>query len=160
VPIDVTPPSRTLRLNAMDSDIAVRTRRAALFAILIFALWSFFRTGSMGLPSTISGRASWKTIAAERRAEIHKKIPTEWLLPSAVLEKGKQEKRIVGSFIEGLLDSDTLKITSLDPVEIASRIATGALTSVKVVTAFCKRAAFAHQLVRTPRSLSSVFTIR
>ncbi|PVH87638.1 amidase [Cadophora sp. DSE1049] len=100
----------------------------------------------MGLPSAIGRKASWQSIASKKRAEIFGKIPQEWILSQSVLDQSKKEKKIVGGFIESLLDSETLRITSLDPADIAEKINGGSLTSVNVVRAFCKRAAIAHQL--------------
>lgn len=75
------------------------------------------------------------------------KIPRDWILPASVLEEGKNRRSIAGDFIESLLDEETLNITSLDVPENFGRTSTGLLTSVKVVTAFCKRSAYAHRLV-------------
>lgn len=47
----------------------------------------------------------------------------------------------------GILTSEELAITESSAVDLVSQLAAGKLTSVAVTTAFCKRAAIAHQLV-------------
>lgn len=61
--------------------------------------------------------------------------------PCQAAEKGSWQlyRRLAGQAYLG--------ITSLDPVDITERLQTGSLTSVEVVTAFCKRSAISHQLV-------------
>ena len=75
------------------------------------------------------------------------KIPKDWRLPEAILVNGRKEKKIAGDFIEGLLDSRTREITGFDSGEILELISNGSLTAIEVTGAFCKRAAYAHQLV-------------
>lgn len=49
----------------------------------------------------------------------------------------------------GLLTNDEIDITeNYDAVSLLEAMASGELTSLAVTTAFCKRAAIAHQLVR------------
>ena len=89
----------------------------------------------------------WQELAAGKRKEMYDKIPKEWHLSPAVLDQGKKERKLVGDFIEGLLDSATLRITSLEAVDIVDSVRNGSITAVAVTEAFCKRAAYAHQLV-------------
>ena len=89
----------------------------------------------------------WQEVAAGKRKELFDKIPEEWHLSPEVLDQGKKEQKLVGAFIEGLLDHDTLRITSLDAVDIVDSVRNGSITAVAVTKAFCKRAAYAHQLV-------------
>ena len=90
----------------------------------------------------------WQSIAVAKRKEIMSSIPNEWLLSDHVLAEGKKRKQIAGEFIEGLLDSKTLRITSLDNEELLEKMSSGFLSATEVISAFCKRAAYAHQLVR------------
>lgn len=48
----------------------------------------------------------------------------------------------------GILTEEELSITESSATQLVRDIAAGKLTSVAVTTAFCKRAALAHQLVR------------
>jgi amidase len=89
---------------------------------------------------------SWKAIAAAKRAENMAKIPSEWRLPDEILNKAKEQRDITGDFIESLLDNATLCITGREPLETLTLLTNGTLTAVEVVTAYCKRAAVAHQL--------------
>jgi hypothetical protein len=75
------------------------------------------------------------------------KIPHKLRLKPEVIEEGKNQRSIAGSFIESLLDVDARHITGLDPVEIVKCTTSGKLSSLAVMKAFQKRAAFAHQLV-------------
>lgn len=89
----------------------------------------------------------WQEIVASKRKALYGLIPEDWLLPSEVLTRAENTPKLVGSFIESLLDQGTKEITALDPVDIVARIRDGTFTAVEVTTAFCKRAAYAHQLV-------------
>lgn len=90
----------------------------------------------------------WQIIAEMKTMENMAKIPPDWLLPEDVLEEGKNRRKIAGDFIENLLDPETKRITGMDNVEILDLVRKGSLTAVQVTTAFCKRGAYAHQLVR------------
>jgi hypothetical protein len=104
--------------------------------------------------------APWQKTAAMKRDKIFHRIPEEWVLPRKIVEKAKDRRKLTGSFIEELLDSRTRDITSLDSVELVDAVSNGSLTAVQVTSAFCKRAAFAHQLVSSllEADLDSEFT--
>jgi len=95
------------------------------------------------------GRYLWQQTAAVKRNENMAKIPSEWLLPKTILDGGKRRRKIAGDFIEGLLDPETQRITGSDNDEILELVRNGSLTALQVTKAFCKRGAYAHQLVRT-----------
>jgi amidase len=92
-------------------------------------------------------QASWQLIASEKRQADLAKIPPEWILEPQLLEDGRTRLSIVGDYIENLLDDKARYITEMDVPELVARMKDGLLTAVDVVTAFCKRAAYAHQLV-------------
>ncbi|KAK7928363.1 general amidase [Apiospora marii] len=102
----------------------------------------------MGILSWLSGSQSsrWKQIAETKRNADLAKIPAAWRLSEAVLKAAKCSERITGGFFETLLDKKTLQVTSLDAPDLIQRMNSSELTAVEVVTAFCKRAAYAHQL--------------
>lgn len=131
--------------------MAINTKAVLFLLLSVFALWVVY--GKEGGPMDIGfGRGKrWQDIAATKRRENMSKIPQEWLLTEKVLTEGKQRKKIAGDFIENLLDSATTKITSMDNDELLSLLADGSLSALQVTSAFCKRAAYAHQLVRNPR---------
>lgn len=91
---------------------------------------------------------SWEESAANKRVQIDAKIPQDWRLDPETIKKARNERSIAGNFIRGLLDYETLAITELDNVDLVGAMAEGSLTAVEVTTAFCKRAVYAHQLVR------------
>ena len=91
-------------------------------------------------------KSSWQTKAAAKREATFAKIPKDWLLPTDVLETAKRRRSIVGDFIEDLLDEDTRAITRRTSEDNLALMRQGSLTAVEHVEAFCKRAAFAHQL--------------
>ncbi|KAL4965147.1 amidase signature domain-containing protein [Aspergillus stella-maris] len=99
------------------------------------------------VPEIFSRRsARWQQIASEKRDANMAKIPPGWILDPQVLEDGRSRHSIVGEYIEGLLDAKSRSVTDMDVPELVARMGVGALTAVEVVTAFCKRAAYAHQL--------------
>ena len=114
----------------------------------VVALWVIY--GQEGNPMDLSfdRGEKWQHTAARQRREIMAKIPQEWILPEIVLAKGKARRKIAGEFIEGLLDLDTIEITDTDSDRLLELIANGSYSALQVVSAFCKRAAYAHQLVQ------------
>ena len=90
---------------------------------------------------------NWQELAAGKRQQINDKIAKKWVLDSNIIDKAQSLRSLAGTFIEDLLDHETVKITALDNVDLVDALSTGSLTSVQVVSAFCKRAVYAHQLV-------------
>ena len=94
--------------------------------------------------------------AEDRRAINLKAIPKEWTLDPALL-KGlqtpweKSKNNVIALDLpqkSGILSDRELEITGSYSVQrLLEGMASGELTSVEVVTAFCKRAAIAHQVV-------------
>ncbi|EXJ87780.1 hypothetical protein A1O1_04707 [Capronia coronata CBS 617.96] len=94
----------------------------------------------------ISPPAEWEDIAAAKRAALMKSIPAEWLIPTDILPSQKQLD--VTSFPEtsGLFTPQELAITSSTSAEILKRVRDKTWSAKAVTSAFCKRAAAAHQL--------------
>ncbi len=88
----------------------------------------------------------WQAIAAQKRQRDMAKIPPEWRLPQDVLDPAKLRRNIADEFIDSLLDPDSKSLTNLDAPALMAMTANGSLTAVRLTTAFCKRAAYAHQL--------------
>jgi hypothetical protein len=86
-------------------------------------------------------------VAAKKRAADMAKIREEWRLPQSTLDEAKKRVCIAGQYIESLLDVKTRWITSKRVIELMAMVARRELSAEDLVTAFCKRAAFAHQLV-------------
>ena len=89
---------------------------------------------------------AWQEIAKKKRNETYERIPYEWRLSPSVVLDGKGRRQLIGDFFNGLLDEETLRITSLDVADILDATHSRSLSSRQVVSAFCKRAAYAHQL--------------
>ncbi|KAK4171361.1 Acetamidase [Triangularia setosa] len=134
------------------ADIAVLTTALALLACVSFSVALMLKYGA-GFLTQLSVKSvhpspsqSWQQVVAEKLQRDNDKIPVDWRLDSNVIVRAKSSKRLTGDFIESLLDSHSLAITSLDVPDLVASMENGTLTAVEVVTAFCKRAAFAHQL--------------
>ena len=120
---------------------------AVVFLVMsISALWFSYGREPTQIPHEKG--TEWQRIAAAQRKAIMSKIPEEWLLSHDILAEAKGRKQIAGEFIERLLDPKTLNITSLDNDELLESMSSGASSATEVISAFCKRAAYAHQLVR------------
>ncbi|KAI9158302.1 amidase-6 [Paramyrothecium foliicola] len=86
---------------------------------------------------------SWQERAADKKKRIDATIPEAWRIkdvPTAasVMDYPRQS---------GILSTEELDITESSATDLVHKIAAGELTSVAVTTAFCKRAALAHQLL-------------
>jgi amidase len=92
---------------------------------------------------------SWEKTASDKKARIAASIPPEWRLKvepteDSVMDYPKKS---------GIMTADELAITESNATDLVAQMAVGKLTSVAVTTAFCKRAALAHQLVRITKWL-------
>lgn len=135
----------------------MRLRRLLLLFTLtslsIALLWYGFDSSRSLSFWTPKAMQSWREVAAAKREGELAKIPKEWRLDHATIEEAAKLRAIAGPFIESLLDDETLRITRLDPLELTECTGNGSLSAYSVVKAFCKRAAYGHQLVRTPGPL-------
>ncbi|KAF4635949.1 hypothetical protein G7Y89_g2150 [Cudoniella acicularis] len=86
---------------------------------------------------------SWEKIAADKKARIAASIPQEWRIKSEPAEVSVMDypKK------SGIMTAEELAITQSSATDLVAKLAQGQLTSVAVTTAFCKRAALAHQLL-------------
>ncbi|KAI1489819.1 amidase signature domain-containing protein [Biscogniauxia mediterranea] len=89
---------------------------------------------------------SWKDVVDAKVAADKAKIPKEWLLDNTIVSDAKSRRSITGEFIESLLDDESRQITSMDVIDLVQSMSEGKLKATQVVTSFCKRAAYAHQL--------------
>lgn len=90
--------------------------------------------------------SSWEELAADKRKRINDSIPHEWRLQALPSDDSVFDFPAKS----GLLSDQELKITESTASDLVQQLAEGKLTAVAVTTAFCKRAALAHQLVRYP----------
>ena len=98
------------------------------------------------MPDAIMAR--WQDIVRQKRAATLAKIPDQWMLAEETLAAAKKQRSIAGRFFESLLDDAASTITTSSNDTLLARMAGGELSAVSVVSAFCRRAAYAHQLVR------------
>jgi amidase len=90
-----------------------------------------------------SMKMTWEDVAADKRARLDATIPQEWRLKSIPSEDNVMDvpKK------SGILTDEEVAITESSATDLVEKMAQRQLTSVAVTTAFCKRAAIAHQLV-------------
>lgn len=88
---------------------------------------------------------SWQKIAAEKRQEIIAAIPQAYLVNEELLQ-GLNATDLPRR--SGILTTRELDITESRAVDIVEQVRQRKYTAVEVTTAFCKRAAIAHQAVR------------
>jgi amidase len=96
---------------------------------------------------------SWKDIVAAKLKADAAKIPEDWVLSPDVIRTARERRQLVGDFFDGLLDEKTRAITVMNESSILESLASGQVTAVNVCKAFCKRAAYAHQIVSEGRTL-------
>lgn len=96
--------------------------------------------------NTPSDTPAWKTIAAAKQKQRLERIRPEWILdPNSY--RGNRNVMDV-PLTCGILNTRELEITSkYDALDLVERIRDGAFSVEEVVTAFCKRAAVAQQVV-------------
>ncbi|KAK7897999.1 hypothetical protein LTR67_004631 [Exophiala xenobiotica] len=88
---------------------------------------------------------SWQERAQKKRESILAAIPQQWRLPEP-LPSPEDQKDVTGSYVQQFLTPREIEITESDAVKITEHTTTGKWTATEVVTAFCHRAALAHQL--------------
>lgn len=86
----------------------------------------------------------WRTVAQQRQDEVNGAIPEAYRVPKALLT-GCNFISLPESC--GILNERELKITSNTATELLKLLHNETYTAVEVTTAFCKRAAIAHQAV-------------
>lgn len=95
--------------------------------------------------------ANWEQVTASKRASVAQKIPSEWRLPSSVTSQISENSYLSVLDVprsSGLLTEKELELTErYDATALVELMSAGTVKSVDVVTAFCKRAAIAHQTV-------------
>lgn len=89
-------------------------------------------------------KAQWQVTAEAKRKDLASRIPPEWVIPSVPSPK---EQRNIVKYLNKYLTPDQIVITESSATELTAAMASGLLTSVAATTAFCYRAALAHQIV-------------
>lgn len=91
---------------------------------------------------------SWEERASKKRESILAAIRPDWRLPKP-LPSPEAQKVVAGSYVQQFLSAREIEITESDAVTITEHTTSGRWKATEVVTAFCHRAALAHQLVRS-----------
>ncbi|KAL8713136.1 MAG: hypothetical protein Q9220_002657 [cf. Caloplaca sp. 1 TL-2023] len=97
---------------------------------------------------THNPRESWQAVAKAKVADLHSRIPKEWLLSDADLEKAKKQRDLTGSFTEQYLNNDENEIMQLSSLGVVDAVSRGRYTAVDVTRAYCKAAAVAQQIFK------------
>lgn len=90
---------------------------------------------------------SWEALAAQKREQLAASLPKEWLVPAELLPPADQDDITGWPAASGWFTAEELRITESTASELVPQLASGALTSVAVTRAFCKRAVAAQQLL-------------
>lgn len=92
---------------------------------------------------------TWQSISQRKKEEQLSRIPKEWRLPESA-KPGPGTKNLLDiPRTCGILSGKELDITErYDATSLSEAIRSRVLSCVDVASAFCKRAAIAHQLVR------------
>ncbi|BGP47671.1 Serine/threonine kinase mps1 [Rhodotorula kratochvilovae] len=89
---------------------------------------------------------NWREQAAQKRFAREALIPAEWRLSPALLALCARDPRSAARE-SGILTPRELELTECDELEeLVEKLADGRYSAVEVTTAYCKRAAIAHQL--------------
>ncbi|RAK87162.1 fatty-acid amide hydrolase [Aspergillus costaricaensis CBS 115574] len=102
------------------------------------------------MTQTASTREDWRTLVARKRKQLDAQIPSEWRLTEKFLATIPANGRLIEADVvrgSGILSEKELSITeNYSATELLDELSKGAVSSVDVTTAFCKRAAIAQQL--------------
>ena len=89
---------------------------------------------------------TWQDLAEKKRQSLLDLIPSEWRIPLPI-PSAKERRDVTGAYTHQFLSLREIEITETNAVEIVKNTSNGSWTATEVVTAFCHRAALAHQLV-------------
>lgn len=89
---------------------------------------------------------NWQDIAKAKRAALLDSIPAEWRIPADLMPPESQLDVTGFPTKSGFFTDDELKYTSTKIPELLQQIHSGKWKTVDVTSAFCKRAAVAHEL--------------
>ena len=87
----------------------------------------------------------WQQAAKAKADSVLALIPKEWRISD--IPSTEQQRDVTAEFIRKYLDEKEIEITETDAVGVVEKTTSGKWTAVEVATAFCHRAAIAHQLV-------------
>lgn len=88
----------------------------------------------------------WQQARERKHKEIDNAIPAAWKVPAELLQQQQHSVTRV-PHTSGIMTQRELAITEMRAVDLLSLMKSRTYTAVQVTTAFCKRAAIAHQAV-------------
>ncbi|KIN08369.1 hypothetical protein OIDMADRAFT_37551 [Oidiodendron maius Zn] len=89
---------------------------------------------------------TWQDLAEKKRQSLLDLIPSEWCIPLPI-PSAKERRDVTGAYTHQFLSPHEIAITETNAAEIVKNTCNGSWTATEVVTAFCHRAALAHQLL-------------
>jgi len=102
----------------------------------------------MPVAKQIRDTEGWRLLCAKKQAQLNAAIPVKFRLPAMTCAMSVDADVRDIAQTSGVMTRLQLSITEVkDASELAARIASGEMSSVDVTTAYCARAAIAHQLV-------------
>ncbi|QLQ81914.1 hypothetical protein HG537_0G01680 [Torulaspora globosa] len=90
---------------------------------------------------------SWKQKVEKKRSQLRSKIPKQWILDEATLEKLKSEKQSLNENLDLLCSKSENEITHSTILILRRKLSCRELTCLEITEAFCHRAALCHQVV-------------
>lgn len=88
---------------------------------------------------------SWQQKGDKKRLAVLDLIPLAWRIENP--PSRESQKNVTGAYVQQFLNAKEIDITESDAVKIVEKTRSGKWSATEVVTAFCHRAAIAHQLV-------------
>ena len=90
----------------------------------------------------------WRCVALQKTNATMAKIPPAWVLSDDTRAEAASRRDITGDFISSLLSNREQIITGWGSADLVEHVRQRRCSATDVALAYCKRAAFAHQLVR------------
>ncbi|KAL8786464.1 MAG: hypothetical protein Q9213_002780 [Squamulea squamosa] len=103
---------------------------------------------------------SWQVIARAKVADLESRIPKEWVLSQAELDRAKQQRDLTGSYIEQYLNDHEVDIIRNGSLDLVEKIKSKQYTAVEVTHAFCKITAVAQQINNCLHEIMFDFAMR
>ncbi|KAF1811890.1 amidase [Eremomyces bilateralis CBS 781.70] len=87
----------------------------------------------------------WRALAKQKRESTIAQIPKEWVLPT--IPPPAEQRDISGVWMHQYLTPEEIEITSSDAEKVVELASAGRWKAVDIASAFCHRAAIAHQVL-------------
>ncbi|KAJ4112182.1 hypothetical protein NW768_011761 [Fusarium equiseti] len=101
--------------------------------------------------NTANSAQDWASLIQQKQADRESRIPNEWRLPQTIISRVDRDAPVSGFDLFNetaiLTEKERYITEAYDATGLLEQLSSGSLTSLEVTTAFCKRAAVAHQLI-------------